>query len=237
MFLPWKLWSNSRRIISIVVVVVFACLVAAIVIIGIQVRGTTPLIPITAGIAGVIALASFAVTAGSAYATWVRNRKKDTLEAWQKWIDGSRDDRRVITDVFGQNSGVNDEQAIALTTGQPMVVNDRTMTSNEVRELRRTIVRVLSGLERLAVGIEHSLYDLDLIMEIGGTILVATFDRMKPYVLRVQNDPDEDRRKTRAYVGVAALVSDLESESARRKRKFYDRGRVLRIRRASGGRL
>lgn len=237
MFLPWRLWPTSRRILTIAIGIVLIGAIYVIVTISLQLGGQTPLLPIIAGIAGVIALGSFSTTAFSTYATWVRNRKKDTLEAWQKWAKGSSADRREISAIFGQNSGPNDEQAAAIVDGVEMVVEERTLSSADVVELRQTIVRVLNGLERLAVGVEQSLYDLDLLLEIGGTILVGTFQRLEPYVLRVRANPDASRRKITAYAGVVALVSDLESESARRKRQFYDSARVARIHRAKGGKV
>ncbi len=229
--LPWKFWSKSKRILTVVLPIVLVASVVGLSIIAVQVK--SPL-PVVGGVAALIALGSLVSSAWSASITWTRNRKKDTLEAWQEWSDASKKNRAALTKVFGQNAGLNDLQAAAICDGEPIPMVGGFLDRDVTLDLRRRIIRVLGGLERIAVGIEQHVYDLDLIMELGGTIVIGTYTRYLPYVRYVQNHPDLDKRKTTVYISLGALVAEIAGKPAREKRMYFDNSRVARIKRATG---
>jgi hypothetical protein len=229
--LPWRFWSTSKRVLTIVLPALFAVAVVVLTLIAVQVQ--SPL-PVVGGVAAIIALGSLVSSAWSASLTWTRNRKKDTLEAWEEWSDDSKKDRAAFTKVFGQNVGLNELQAAAICDGEPVPMDNGVLDRAVSIDLRRRIIGVLGGLERIAVGIEQHVFDLDLIMELGGTIVIGTYTRYLPYVQYVQNHPDLDKRKTQVYTSLGALVAEIAGKPAREKRKYFDDARVARIKRATG---
>lgn len=199
---------------------------------------TRQAMPTIAAAAAVIAVTSVTVTAVSSYASWARARSQATLEAWSAWADGSLEDRRAISAVIGRNQGMTAEIGEALCEGRGFrVVREgvpRTVGEEESRRLRSRVRKVLAGLERLSVGVEQSVYDRDALMQIGGTVLVATYARYRAYIARLQQHPNESLRRPRAYTALSALVREVESEAGTSRRRLFDEARLRRIRRTIG---
>ena len=42
---------------------------------------------------------------------------------------------------------------------------------------------ILSYIERMAVGVKHDIYDLNILVDLSGTVFVRTYDRYLPYIL------------------------------------------------------
>lgn len=230
-FPPLRFLSDRQR--ALMIVVPGVCL---LIVIGIgdaaQSSPQGPLTPSLTTIAALLALGSLVVSAAVGYANWSRSKKQATLTAWAEWFDSSFRDRRAFTAVFGQTGGLTKEQGEALVDAQPLIVGTTTYPPEEVKKLRRRVQKVLRGLERLAIGVEHQVYDADLIMEVGGTLVVGTFQRYKAYVKYLQTHPVPTRQHARAYVALEGLVADVEA--ADHRRKYYDAARVARIKTSAG---
>lgn len=210
-------------------VLVFApvlLLLSAVLPVWLSTRQATPTI---AAAAAVIAITSVTVTAVSSYASWARTRSQATLEAWSAWKDGSAEDRRELARFFSVDTALNREQSACLDQGLAFHVirrSDGTMRRVDEegsRELRRRLRRVLNGLERLAVGAETMIYDRDVLMQIGGTMIVASYARYEEFIARARE------RNTRIYAALHLLVSEAESAQGRGRRRLFDEARVRRI--------
>lgn len=193
-----------------------------------------PFAPGIAAAAAVIAVTSVSVTALTSYANWVRGKRQATLTAWSDWMKESEEDRAAISDVIGVNAGLNEEQGKAICDGLGFTAKGTKINERSSRELRARVRRVLARLERLAVGIEQMVYDQDLLMQIGGTIVVTTYARYKTYIVYTQLHPDENKRRPLAYRALDALVTEVESEEGQARRQLFDEARLRRIRQTTG---
>lgn len=188
-----------------------------------------PAIPTIATASAMLAATSIAMTALTAYANWVRAKKEATIKAWRLWNEETKDDRIAISETIGVNAGLTAEQGRAICDGRPFTAQGRTIGTQRAKELRNRVRRTLSGLERLAVGVEQLVYDRDILMELGGTVVVTTYLRLKAYVTHLQHHPEEARRRPLAYKAIEALVVEVESEEGRAHRQLFDVARVRRI--------
>lgn len=73
----------------------------------------------------------------------------------------------------------------------------------------RSILQVLNGLERLAVGIERNIYDAQTVRELGATIVVKQHAQLENYIYFKQTAADKDKRQQKAYVALCRLASDF----------------------------
>jgi len=192
--------------------------------------------PTIAAAAAVIAVTSVSVTALTSYANWVRGKRQATLAAWSEWVDATQDDRKAISLVIGVNAGLTYDQGKAICNATPFMAGEKQVTEETSKELRRQVRQVLSGLERLAVGVEQMVYDRDVLMELGGTIVVTTYARLKTYIVYTQERPEEDKRRPFAYQALDALVTEVESEEGKARRQLFDASRLRRIRQTTGER-
>lgn len=201
-------------------------------------RGSSggPVTPTIAAAAAAIAVTSVSVTALTSYANWVRTKRHSTMTAWSDWVAESQPARTAISDAIGVNAGLTEEQGQAISDGLAFTAKGGEVDAASAKELRRNIRGVLAGLERLAVGIEQMVYDRDVLMELGGTIVVTTYARYKTYISYTQLHPDEAKRRPLAYKALDALVAEVESESGKARRQLFDEARLRRIRQTTGER-
>jgi Domain of unknown function (DUF4760) len=199
---PWRLWSSGAKI--VVGIVIFLVVVG-----GSGYYAYWKDQPIAPTMSAVVGGGSLFVAAIAAYGAVARSRRKDTLEAWVKWSDGTIDARRELTRVLGAKT-ITDEQAKALTEDVQLLDKNGAPLDNDAREkLRGQVGDVLNGLERLAVGVELGIYDEAVLRLIGGTIIARTYERFKPYITARQEDTFKDRQ-TRAYKELKTLYSLIE---------------------------
>lgn len=193
-----------------------------------------PVTPTIAAAAAVIAVTSLSVTAVTSYANWVRGQRQSTLTAWSEWVEETKEARTSISSVIGVNAGLTYEQGKAVCQGTGFVARGAEVSADDSKELRRHLRAVLAGLERLAVGVEQMVYDRDLLMEIGGTIVVTTHARFLTYIIYTQENPDADKRRPFAYIALGALIAEVESEEGKARRDLFDQVRLRRIRQTVG---
>lgn len=53
----------------------------------------------------------------------------------------------------------------------------------ESTELRNKVQTLLSYIQRIAVGVENDIYDINILLDLSGTPFINTFDRYYPYIL------------------------------------------------------
>lgn len=141
----------------------------------------------------------------------LRVKRKDTLEAWNKWSDDTRDKRRIVSDVMGIDE-ISEDQARALTEDYPLhhLKTGEQLSHNERRVQREHVVDILNGLERLAVGVKFEIYDLAVLRQIGATIIVRYFQKFEPYIVARRKKATDKTRQSRAYVELEELVKVIK---------------------------
>jgi len=156
-----------------------------------------------------VAGAALVVIAFSVYRAGARTKTKDTLEAWAKWADDSREARREVSRVLVKgeedNKKLTSEQAAALLGGPGGKLKDKydsLLDESERRKLANQIRDVLNGLERLAVGVEKGFYDLAVLRILGKSVITQTYKQFEPYIeLTRKKDP----AKTAAFKELSTL--------------------------------
>lgn len=180
----------------------------------------------------VIFITALAGIASVSFAGWsfARTRRSvqeaASLDAWNLWSDSTRKERILISRTLGMQT-VREDQAEALTTpGQAVLNKDRVQLQYKEKEnLLDAVVVVLNGLERIAVGIKFGIYRRDVVAQIGGTIIVRTWERFQPYVERQRNLADLTRRQENAWIQLEELALHI------RKKKATDAARLEALRR------
>jgi hypothetical protein len=106
-----------------------------------------------APVAGVlVALCSLVIAATGLALNWRRQRRESTLNAWTEWSDATRDDRRDLVRLLGRPV-LSDAFGTALVNDSPLPPDGPQLDEDQRKDVRSTLIRVLSGLERLAVGV------------------------------------------------------------------------------------
>ncbi len=182
--------------------------------------------------AATAALLSFIATSISLASNWRRQKRAATLAAWTEWSDSTTPARRRLTralDVYA----LSDEVGRALAEESPFYGGTIDLRDDAVRgRVTKDLVRVLNGLERLAVGVEMGIYDLDTLRRVGGTIIARQWERGKSYATARRTLADEKRRQERAYLALEGLSTRLESKRLREESLNLDRRRLAILRRS-----
>lgn len=170
-----------------------------------------------------VATGSLVVAAVTTWGGWRRNKRQATIEAWNAWSDACYSDRVLLSKELGPKT-ISSAQATSLTmVGAVLEGRNGPLTLEAKQEVGHSISRVLNGLERLAVGVENGIYDVKPLREIGGTIIVRTFERFEPYIIARRESSDIEARQSRVFKSLGRLVGDI-----RRKDMDADRLRSLR---------
>lgn len=250
-FRPWGLWSLGKKVLA-------GVLVLAVIVFGAAVLARVQREATFTAVAAGIAVGALFVTAYSAYSAAVRVKKKDTLEAWNKWSDDHREARRRLTRELGEGE-ITEEQAriladdtpkppavkpsrryrnqAASTQSVPQLKNRRgeAMPDEVVRRLQNDVDDVLNGLERLAVGVELGIFDEAVLRLLGGTIIARTYERFEPYIDAVRESSSTKKRQSRAWSELSVLYHMIEEPrriaSWRSNRKSIDNARLKALRR------
>jgi hypothetical protein len=218
--------SLNKREIVLVGALVLALLVIAAVAFN-ALGGLTSLAasfgPSAPVIAAGVATASLVVAAVTTWGGWRRSKRQATIEAWSAWSDACYSDRVLLSKALGPKT-IESLQATSLTTiGTELVGRNGPMTAEEKQEVGHAISRVLNGLERLAVGVENGIYDVKPLRQIGGTIIVRTFERLEPYIIARRESADMEARQRRVFKSLGNLVDDI-------RRKDMDAERLTSLR-------
>jgi hypothetical protein len=167
-----------------------------------------------------IALLSLVVASSTAIGNARRQKVMATMEAWIAWSDGSQEDRRQVTALFG-TAPLTAAQARALIEGGPCLdAHGQPMTEDRRKQALRTIVRLLNGLERIAAGVDLGTYDVATLNTMGGTIIARTFYRFRPYIQLRRTTPIDPLRQRDAFTRLEALTSEIERLSTVDRRRY-----------------
>lgn len=159
----------------------------------------------------VVALFSFLLLAITSWATWRAARHQATLEAWTAWSDDCIDARKHLSQTLGMKV-ISDEQAKALAD-DALVLHDKAgaaLSPDDRRLVIYNMIRVLNGLERLAVGVDLGIYKRDALVLVGGTIIKRSYERFEPYIRLRRTTSDANKRQEKAFDQLLALVSHIK---------------------------
>ncbi|WP_367405057.1 DUF4760 domain-containing protein [Kocuria marina] len=174
------------------------------------------------GTAVFVAVFSIFITAISSIITISRAKRLQTLTAWSNWFDTTKDDRlRIIRHFSGQQPTFMEVEL--LTTPAKRTPENLAVSSfgdkNELEDIKRKIMEVLSGLERIAVGVEEGIYDVDTLRRIGGSSIIRYHDRFDDYIQYLQTHPDKNIRQERAYKSFAQMAAEIKEQNDKIIRK------------------
>lgn len=217
-----------RLLVALVVVLVLALAIVTVTltvpgeVFNVVLRFLQKVAPI---VAATIAALGLALTGFSTY-SGVRQRKRQvTLEAFSEWSDATSAARSLFTRAFGEGP-ISQQQAQALMDGSEFKMADGSiMKPADVVELRRLVVTALNGLERLAAGVFEDVYDLNVIVRLGGTIIIRNWERFESYVDVRRQAPSLKLRQKRAYVEYERLVGEVRERQIDEDRIRYLEGR------------
>ena len=164
-----------------------------------------------------VTLVSAALAAISvAFAAWsfgwnkVLERRSATLRAWYEWSSGLRAERMPINKHL-HHLEVETAQAVALATpGAPVIDRDGApLTADQKAELLNAVLAVLNGLEHLAVGVRMGVYNRDVIVRSGGTVVIAMWRRFQPYITEQRRGATAAASQRRAWIELERLVEHI----------------------------
>lgn len=162
----------------------------------------------------VVAVGSLVVATTSFVINRISSRKEATLKAWSDWSDVTLKARLQLTSTFGPKN-ITDEQGEALAQIDRTLAdkNGNLLDEKEKRKTIDSVLTILNGLERIAVGIHHGVYRYDVVASIGGTTVVRAYKRLLPYIDSRRNFPDPELRQVKVYVYLEDLVDKLEKKA------------------------
>jgi hypothetical protein len=71
-------------------------------------------------------------------------------------------------------------------------------------EIKNDVIKLLSFMERFAIGVQHNIFDIKFISDLSGRVFIETFKQFKPYI-------DDSRKESKTYyIGYEKLVKELE---------------------------
>lgn len=186
------------------------CLVICWVIARADDRDVADAIPAVAAIA---ATSSLLVATVGAVATWNRQGRQATLQAWTAWSDDTVEARKTLSRSLGEEV-LTREQGRALADKQQIPGFEPVPGSTEYRDLGNAVVEILNGLERIASGVLHGVYDARMLKSLGGTTIVRSYQRLLPYVVGRRETTQERHRQILAYTSLEELVKDWERQES-----------------------
>lgn len=177
--------------------------------------------------AALVALASLIVTALSLLGTWRRQRRESTIKAWVEWSRANIEHRELVTKVFGVNN-MSDDQGRALVEDLPIPGVDA-QYSGQAPQVRQALVRMLNGLEQIAVGARQGVYDTETLRLLGGTIIARTHNRARPYIKWRRQTDREPLRQAKAYEALESMCDSLERRRLIDSTREIDRRRLQQL--------
>jgi Domain of unknown function (DUF4760) len=119
-----------------------------------------------------------------------RRCKEATFHYWQGLQESALAARRLLTQHYGSDEMTSAEAAKLVLAANGAVGDERDRYSEVLYGLRE----YLNGLERLALGIEMSIFDLDVIDAMGNTTVRRAWERNHAYIDLVRKDTPTGRQ-------------------------------------------
>ena len=138
-------------------------------------------------------------------------RRRATIDAWQKWNDDTTLPRARLADQFRGHRLTTWQAAELLTPIASSRGRKRRDMIDEGRRasLRRDLTYVLNGLERLATGVHHRLFERRLLIRLAGTTIQSSYVRYEEYISAVRQGIGGSPRQPRAYSELERLSLGL----------------------------
>ena len=140
-----------------------------------QISDITSIISVFIALIGVIfVIRQLTLTRLSIDADHLRRKKESTFNGYNKIREDYRRLNREVLDKLELKIG--DE----LSLQQLSIIRDNP-------EIKVKIQTVLSYVQRIAVGVENDIYDINIMFDLSGTVFIQTFERYYPYVLEARS--------------------------------------------------
>jgi hypothetical protein len=234
--LPFRYWRLRWQSAVVVGVPVALGLLATALAVVVQDESLAATAKAAAPVAAVVvALISVVVAASGVIANYRRSRREATIKAWTDWSDATIEDRRTMTRYFGLGA-LNRETGFDIVKMGPQGLHGRapeTLRPDELKNAKEratatgAMVRVLNGLERLAVGVEVGVYDFATLNRLGGTIVVRHFERSQTYIEARRTAEDDQLRQANAFTSLQYVAGLLDHQHQR----AIDKARLAALRR------
>lgn len=135
-------------------------------------------------------------------------RRRATIDAWQKWSDDTALPRARLADQF-RGRRLSRSQASELVT--PIVSSRRqtrrdAIDDNRRASFQRDLSYTLNGLERLAAGVHHRVFDRRLLIQLAGTSIQSSYVRFEEYISAVRQGLGGRPRQPRAFSELERLA-------------------------------
>jgi len=231
----FKFWSLAQRFWAIVGVVVVGGAIAVAVRVA-RNNSLLQAVKTTAPVVGaLIALASLLVTITGLAANWRRQKREATLKAWAEWSDNSLPARRALLSSIGRQA-LTEDVGLALANGTPLPADCPVgLTEQNRSDVRKDMLKVLNGLERLAVGEMVGVYDAVTLRKLGGTIIVRAWQQAEPYVSARRNAKEKAEAQASAFITLESLSKLLETHKFRGDSRNLDSQRLYSLKKARRG--
>lgn len=176
-------------------------------------------------VSAVVAALSLPFAAWSFARTKTLERQAATLEAWATWSERVRKERLLINSHLPFD-GLSTEQAIALATPSAAVTNRHgvELSLKEKSELLDAVLAVLNGLEHIAAGVRCNLYRHDILIMVGGTVIVSNWQRFSPYIEETRQRSVANTKQRRAWIQLERLVDHIKAKRESEDKKAKLRG-------------
>lgn len=217
-----------RRTKTLVALGCFAVVAAAIFIIQLlrDVSLTDSALSIVPVLAALIALSSLLATSYASWSNWTRQRRLDTVTAWNTWSDSTRDARFRTTQALGMQS-IPKDVGQALANDSPIEWEGRNLNEKDVRRaIVNDLVVILNGLERLSCGVRLGVYDLEMLRMLGGTIILREYQRGSSYITGRREAHNAERQQLTAFRELELVAQDLESANLGDQKSRVDKKRL-----------
>lgn len=208
------------------IIVVLAIALAVVVLASV----TTPdkfikfLNPIAPIVAAFIALVALGVTATSTFVGARRSKRQATVDAWISWSTSSSGPRAALTDLLGYRAIDGSQAQALLKHGAELKGKNGPLSDADKATVSRSMIEVLNGLERLAVGAKLGVYETKTLASLGGTIIRRSRERFACYIVARQDSSNLDLRQKRAYIALDELASEITQLHSDEDRLTHFRG-------------
>ena len=220
-------WFQYASILKICLTVIFLVLIAwaiaGIILWNIRTpQDNFPQLLITS-FAAIVAVASLSVAAIGVLVTNRRQRRHETLKAYETWSDSTVEHFIQLSSHINPMEHMSDKQVGLLLSPKNALDGELKRILNcsneeEVRAVLRSLRKILNGLERLAVGVYEGCYDEETLKRIAGSIIVDLRNRNSNYIEAVQEGRHGSKKNARAFAHLNMLADSIKVKLDAEKR-------------------
>lgn len=204
-----------KKIYALVVLIVLFVLILYIVLLFVGFTGERLFTFLISGLAVFLALLSLSVSAANAVVTTERARRIETLKAWSQWCDSTKDARLHLVRKFTRRHLSHNEIVLLNTPAERTQENIEKSIFESLSDLddtKRKLANTLGGLERLGVGVEEGIYDVETLRGVGGTVIMMQYEKYKAYIESIQTHQDHEIKQRTCYRAFVQMAKEIEKQ-------------------------